>query len=150
MRSSSWSRRRRGSKLVTQPTRALAGANAVSTYSLAPSGTLNSIATVATGQSATCRITSAQEAYFASNAGSSNVSSFAEQVFSGQVSLLGATPTDPGTVDAAPSAGGQFLYVQTGATGTVDEFQVGPGGSLSAIGSELVPGAIGGEGIVAF
>jgi 6-phosphogluconolactonase (cycloisomerase 2 family) len=127
-----------------------AGTNAVSTYSLTPSGTLNSIATVATGQSATCWITAAQGAYFASNAGSAKVSSFAEQVFSGQLSLLGATPTDPGTVDAAPSAGGQFLYVQTGGTGTVDEFQVGPGGSLAAVGSVVVPGAVGGEGIVAF
>jgi len=127
-----------------------AGTNAVSTYSLTPNGTLNSIATVATGQSATCWIASAQGSYFASNAGSAKVSSFAEQVFSGQLSLLGATPTDPGTVDAAPSTGGQFLYVQTGGTGTVDEFQVGPGGSLAAVGSVLVPGAVGGEGIVAF
>ena len=127
-----------------------AGTNAVSTYSLTPNGTLNSIANVATGQSATCWITSAQGAYFASNAGSANVSSLAEQVFSGQLSLLGTTPTDPGTVDAAPSVGGQFLYVQTGGTGTVDEFQVGPGGSLAAVGSVLVPGAVGGEGIVAF
>jgi 6-phosphogluconolactonase (cycloisomerase 2 family) len=126
-----------------------AGTNAVSTYFLAPSGTLSSIATVATGQSATCWITSAQGAYYASNAGSAKISSVAEQVFSGQLSLLGATPTDPGTVDAAPSTGGQFLYVQTGGTGTVDEFQVGPGGSLVAVGSVLVPGAVGGEGIVA-
>jgi hypothetical protein len=80
----------------------------------------------------------------------SQVSSFAEQVFSGQLSLRGATPTDPGTVDAAPSAGGQFLYVQTRGSGTVDEFQVGPGGSLVAVGSVIVPGALGGEGIVAF
>jgi len=71
-------------------------------------------------------------------------------VFSGQLSLLGATPTDSGTVDAAPSTGGQFLYVQTGGTGTVEEFQVGPGGSLAPVGSVLVPGAVGGEGIVAF
>ena len=112
-----------------------AGTNAVSTYSLTPDGTLSSIATVATGQSATCWITSAQGAYFASNAGSATISGFAEQVFSGQLSLLGATPTDAGTVDAAPSAGGQFLYIQTGGTGTIDEFQVDPNGSLAAIGS---------------
>jgi hypothetical protein len=40
--------------------------------------------------------------------------------------------------------------VQTGATGTLDEFLVGPGGSLSAIGSVPVPSGVGGEGIVAF
>ena len=57
-----------------------AGTNAPSTYSLAPNGTLNSIATVGTGQSATCWFTSAQGTFFASNAGSAKVSIFAEQV----------------------------------------------------------------------
>jgi len=32
----------------------------------------------------------------------------------------------------------------------VDEFGVGAGGSLTPIGSVTVPGAVGGEGIVAF
>jgi 6-phosphogluconolactonase (cycloisomerase 2 family) len=126
-----------------------AGTNALSSYALASNGTLTPIRTVATGQSATCWVATAQGAFFTSNAGSANVSRFAEQL-SGNLTLLGTTGTDPGTVDAAPSAGGQFLYVQTGGTGTLDEFQVGPGGSLSGIGSVLVPGAVGGEGIVAF
>jgi 6-phosphogluconolactonase (cycloisomerase 2 family) len=125
-----------------------AGTNAVSTYSLNWNGIATPIATVATGQSATCWIATAQGAFFASNAGSGTLSSVAEQS-SGTVSLLGATGTDPGTVDAAPSSWGQYLYVQTGGTGTVDEFQVGPGGELTRIGSVLVPGAVGGEGIVA-
>ena len=126
-----------------------AGTNALSTYSLASNGTLTSINTVATGQAATCWVATAQGAFFASNAGSANVSRFAEQL-SGKLTLLGTTGTDPGTVDAAPSAGGQFLYVETGGTGTLDEFQVGPDGSLSGVGSQIVPGAVGGEGIVAF
>jgi hypothetical protein len=57
------------------------------------------------------------------------------------------TGTDPGTVDAASAAG--FLYVQTGGNGIVDEFAIGTGGSLTKIGSVTVPGAAGGEGIVA-
>ncbi|HTU37949.1 MAG TPA: beta-propeller fold lactonase family protein [Acidimicrobiales bacterium] len=126
-----------------------AGTNALTTYVVVPNGTLIPISTVATGQSATCWVATAQGAFFASNAGSANVSSFAEHL-NGQLALLGATGTDPGTVDAAPSAGGQFLYVQTGGTGTVDEFEVGPGGSLTGLGSVLVPGAVAGEGIVAF
>jgi hypothetical protein len=69
---------------------------------------------------------------------------------SGTVSLIGGTPTDPGTVDASAGAGGRFLYVQTGGNGIVDEFAVGAGGSLTEIGSVTVPGAVGGEGIVAF
>jgi len=53
-------------------------------------------------------------------------------------------------VDASAAAGGRFLYVQTGAAGIVDEFSVGATGSLTEIGSVTVPGAVGGEGIVAF
>ena len=55
----------------------------------------------------------------------------------------------PGTVDAAASPGGQFLYVQTGGSGIVDEFPVHASGSLTELGSVTVAGAVGGEGIVA-
>lgn len=126
-----------------------AGTNALSTYALTPSGALIPLATVATGQTATCWVATAQGSFFVSNAGSASVSSFAEQL-DGQIQLVGQTNTDPGTVDAAPSLAGQYLYVQAGGNGSVDEFQVGPGGSLTGIGSVLVPGAAGGEGIVAF
>ena len=68
----------------------------------------------------------------------------------GQLTLLGKTTTDPGTVDASASANGQFLYVQTGGNGIVDEFQVNANGSLTEIGSVTVAGSVGGEGIVAF
>jgi hypothetical protein len=125
-----------------------AGTDALSTYTLAPNGTVNPIDTVLTGQSATCWVTGAQGSLFASNAGSADVSRFEEQP-SGELTLTGTTPTDPGTVDAAASSDQQFLYVQTGGNGIVDEFRVGPGGSLTGIGSVLVPGAAGGEGIVA-
>jgi hypothetical protein len=126
-----------------------AGTNALSTYALAPNGTVSAIDTVLTGQSATCWVTGAQGSFFASNAGSASISRFEEQP-SGDLTLAGATGTDPGTVDAAASQDQQFLYVQTGGNGIVDEFHVGPGGSLSAIGSAVVPGGAGGEGIVAF
>ena len=39
--------------------------------------------------------------------------------------------------------------MQTGGNGVVDEFAVGAGGTLTAVGSVTVPGAAGGEGIVA-
>ena len=61
-----------------------------------------------------------------------------------------ADGTDPGTVDASASAHGQFLYVQTGGNGIVDEYHVNTNGSLTEIGSVTVAGAVGGEGIVAF
>jgi 6-phosphogluconolactonase (cycloisomerase 2 family) len=125
-----------------------AGPDAVAEFSLNPNGTLTHISTVTTGQGATCWIASAQGYFYASNAASASVTGIAEGP-DGPLSSLGNTRTGGGTVDAAASAGGRFLYVQTGATGTVDEFQVGDAGTLSEIGSVTVPGAVGGEGIVA-
>jgi 6-phosphogluconolactonase (cycloisomerase 2 family) len=125
-----------------------AGTNAVSTFTLASNGTLSPVDTVPTGQSATCWVAAAQGYFYASNAGSGSLSTYQEQP-SGQLTLLGDTGTGSGTVDAASSGDGRYLYVQTGGTGTVDEFKVGTGGSLTAIGSTIVPGAAGGEGIVA-
>jgi hypothetical protein len=121
----------------------------LTTYVLQPNGTVAAIDTVLDGQAATCWVTGVQGSFFASNAGSADLSHFQEQPSSGVLALAGETPTDAGTVDAAASSDQQFLYAQTGANGIVDEFQVGAGGSPTAIGSVTVPGAIGGEGIVA-
>jgi DNA-binding beta-propeller fold protein YncE len=122
---------------------------ALATFSLGPNGAVSLIDSVGTGQPATCWVAPAQGFFFASNAGGPSVSGY-QGTFSGQLTLLGKTTTDPGPVDASASQGGQFLYVQTGGSGIVDEFQVNPGGSLTEIGSVTVPGAAGGEGIVAF
>ena len=67
----------------------------------------------------------------------------------GSLSLLGDTSTDAGTVDAAASPDGRFLYVQTGGSGIVDEFSIGAAGGLTEVGSVTVPGGTGGEGIAA-
>jgi hypothetical protein len=125
-----------------------AGTNALSSFTLASDGTLTPVDSVATGQQATCWVARDGGVDFASNAGSANVSAVASGP-RGQLTLLGQTSTDPGTVDAAVAPGGRFLYVQTGGNGIVDEFAVGAGGSLTAIGSVTVPGAVGGEGITA-
>ena len=66
---------------------------------------------------------------------------------SGQLSLLGATATDPGTVDGSVSSDGHYLYVQTGGNGIVDEFKINANGSLTKVGSVVVAGAAGGQGI---
>jgi 6-phosphogluconolactonase (cycloisomerase 2 family) len=125
-----------------------AGTNAVSTFWLHADGTLASISTVDTGQVATCWIAQAQGYFYASNAGGPNLSTVVDG-HHGALSLLGSpTTTDPGTVDAAATPNGQFLYVQTGLHGIVDEFTVDANGALSGIGSVSVPGADGGEGIV--
>ncbi len=123
---------------------------AVATFALSPNGTVTQLDLVPTGKAATCWIAPAGGFYYASNAGTADLSGYQENSGSGALSLVGATATDPGTVDAAASSDGQFLYVQTGANGIVDEFHVNGNGTLSEVGSVTVPGAVGGEGIVAF
>jgi len=125
-----------------------AGTNALATFRLAADGTISPLASVATGQAATCWVTAAGSFFYVSNAGSGTVSVVASGP-GGALSLLGATPTDAGTIDAAATPDGSFLYVQAGAQGKVDAFRVNTDGSLSAIGAVAVPGAVGGEGIVA-
>jgi 6-phosphogluconolactonase (cycloisomerase 2 family) len=125
-----------------------AGTNSLASFRLNDDRTLAPLHAVATGQAATCWVVAAGSAFYASNAGSASLSGV-QAGPAGQLSLLGSTPTDAGTVDAAVTANGRFLYVQAGAQGNVDAFRVNGDGSLSAIGSVTVPGAAGGEGIVA-
>jgi DNA-binding beta-propeller fold protein YncE len=126
-----------------------AGPNALATFTISGHGTLTQLDAVGTGQAATCWVAPAGSFLFASSAGSAAESGFTDAA-DGQLTLLGATATDAGTVDASAAAGGQFLYVQTGGAGIVDEYAVGAGGALSQQGEVTVPDAVGGEGIVAF
>ena len=125
-----------------------AGTNAVATFAVSPAGRLSELASAATGESATCWVTASQSLLFASNAGSASVTSLAVGP-AGSLNLLGQTSTDAGTVDSAATPDGRFLYVQAGGNGNVDAFAVGSGGTLTEVGSVTVPGAAGGEGIVA-
>ena len=125
------------------------GTDTVATFAIGPDGTLTQLGSAPTGQAATCWITAAPDGtLYASNAGSGTESSLSTQP-DGTVTLLGTTPTDVGTVDAAASSDGQYLYVQAGGPGNVDAYRINPGGSLTETGSVTVPGAVGGEGIVA-
>jgi 6-phosphogluconolactonase (cycloisomerase 2 family) len=125
------------------------GTDTVAAFAIAPDGSLTQLGSAATGQVATCWITAAPGGtLYASNAGSGTESTLSTQP-DGAVTLLGATPTDAGTVDAVASSDGQYLYVQAGGPGNVDAYRINPGGSLTETGSVTVPGAAGGEGIVA-
>jgi DNA-binding beta-propeller fold protein YncE len=121
-----------------------AGPNAVATFNLDRRGALTPIAQAPTGQAATCWIVNVNGRLYVSNAGSGTVS-----VFDGALRPIALTATRGGTVDAAASSDGRFLYVQTGADGGVDAFRVGSDGKLAPAGSVTVPGAVGGEGIAA-
>lgn len=125
-----------------------AGTNSVATFQLDRRGVLHGVDREATGQSATCWIVGSRDRFFASNAGSGTVSAY-RVGFDGHLSSLGTIGTDPGTVDAAVSANGRYLYVQAGKAGQVDAFRIARDGSLTPLGSVNVPGAVGGEGIVA-
>lgn len=123
-----------------------AGPSAIVTFAVNGDGSLTQLARAATGQAAACWIVVDGAHAYTSNAGSASLSGYRLGA-GGSLTALGNTATDKGTVDAATAGG--FLYVQTGATGTVDEFRMNADGSLTPIGSALVPGAVGGEGIVA-
>jgi 6-phosphogluconolactonase (cycloisomerase 2 family) len=125
-----------------------AGPNAVATFDLHHDGRVTALDTAATGQAATCWIVFAGGTFYASNAGSGTVSAY-RPGRDGTLTALGTTATDAGTVDAAASADGRHLYVQTGAKGIVDAYRINADGSLTATGSATVLGSAGGEGIAA-
>jgi 6-phosphogluconolactonase (cycloisomerase 2 family) len=111
-----------------------AGTSSVTTYAIGADGTLTDPKSQSDGQVALCWIERVGQFYFVSNTGSNTLSSFAVGP-DGQPALLAtvAATTHPGPIDLASS--GNFLYAETGITGTVDEFAVGSDGSLTPIGS---------------
>jgi 6-phosphogluconolactonase (cycloisomerase 2 family) len=124
-------------------------AGALASFQLRESGVIDQLDVVPSEQIATCWVVQARGHFYTSNPGSASLSTFQSSAGGQLLTLLGDTPTDGGTVDAAASGDGRFIYVQTGAAGIVDEFSVGAKGALSEIGSVTVPGAVGGEGIAA-
>ena len=125
-----------------------AGPSAVSTYSLAPDGSLTLLGTTLTHQAATCWISSYGNLLVASNAGSGSVSSLTATATA--PSFVGNTAAGAGTVDASFTPDGAELYVQGGKLGQISAFTVGSGGALTSVGTVTVPNAVGGEGIVAW
>jgi 6-phosphogluconolactonase (cycloisomerase 2 family) len=125
-----------------------AGPSALATFTLNRDGTITQLDSLASGQTGLCWVAPAGSLFFTGNTGANSTSGYQTNT-SGELTLLGATPTDPGTVDASASSNGRFLYVQTGGHGIVDEFQVNANGSLTQIGSVTVAGSAGGQGIAA-
>jgi len=126
-----------------------AGTNSLASFALGDNGTVEQLDSVPTGQEATCWVARAGRHFYVSNAASASISNFQSSEGGQLLTLLGNTETDPGTVDAAVSGNSRFLYVQTGGAGVVDEFAIGAQGALTKIAAITVPGAVGGEGIVA-
>ena len=126
-----------------------AGPSNLADFELLSNGELAQLDVVPTAQAATCWVVRAAGRFYASNAGSGSLSDFQESAKGNLLTEFAQTPTDAGTVDAAVPSGDNYLYVQAGGEGKVDEYSIGAAGALTAIGSVTVPGAVGGEGIVA-
>lgn len=125
-----------------------AGPSALETFTLNTNGTVSPIDSLASGQTGLCWVAPAGDLFFTGNTAANSTSGYTSSS-TGVLALLGATPTDAGTVDASATPDGRFLYVQTGGNGIVDEFQVSDNGSLNEIGTATVSGAVGGQGIAA-
>lgn len=120
-----------------------AGGSVVSTYAIGADGTVTHVGSQADNQAALCWIAAVGGSYYAANAGSGSVSGYRVDE-AGQPSLIVdptfATPgvvatTDGGTVDLIGSPDGRFLYVETGAHGTVGEYRVNANGTLTPLGT---------------
>ena len=123
-----------------------AGPSALASFALNFTGNATLLDSVATEQKGACWVVAAAGYYYTSNTGSASLTGF-QAGAGGVLTKLANTETHPGPVDAASV--GNFVYVQGGKEGTVDEFEVQDGGSLKSLGSVVVPGAAGAEGIVA-
>lgn len=125
-----------------------AGPNAVASFAVGRAGRLVQLDSAATGQAGTCWIVGTRGTFYASNAGSGTLSLYRTSV-RGVLTGRGTASTDAGTVDAAASSDGRYLYVQTGGAGIIDAYRINPDGSLTQTGTVTAPGAIGAEGIAA-
>ncbi len=89
--------------------------------------------------------------YYVANTGSNTLSAYRIDR-SGKPTLVGATgvvaTTEAGPIDLAAPSEGNFLYGETGTTGTVDAYRIGDDGMLTKLGvvTGLPPGI---EGIAA-
>jgi 6-phosphogluconolactonase (cycloisomerase 2 family) len=125
-----------------------AGPNAVATFVIDKDDTLIPSEQVPTGQAATCWIITVGTTLYASNAGSATLTEIRDAPHT-PLSVLGNAAAGAGTVDAAATPDGRFVYAQGGAAGTVTASRVAGDGTLTAIDEVTVPGAPGAEGIVA-
>jgi 6-phosphogluconolactonase (cycloisomerase 2 family) len=130
-----------------------AASSNLSSYAVDSDGSLTYGSSAPDGQAALCWVTAAGSYFYGANAGSANLSVFAENAL-GHLSLVSANSgiaasTDGGPIDLATSAGGSYLYSQNGGAGTIDEFAVNGDGSLTSLGSVTGLGGTGMEGIVA-
>ena len=117
----------------------------LTTYAINGNGTLADPQSVSDGQAALCWVVRARGYYYVANTMSNTLSAYRISQ-SGTPTLLSAVAavTEAGPIDLATS--GPYLYGQTGAAGTLDEYRVHRDGTLEKIG--VITGLpVGQEGI---
>ena len=132
-------------------------ASAISSYVVAPNGTMTPISTsVPTLGAASCwnAVTPNGEWVYTSNAGSSTISGFTIATNGTLTALpgtiLGTNPTGATNLDIAISADGNFLYSLDGKIGMISIFGIGPDGLLTNLGTVGgLPANVGFNGIAA-
>jgi 6-phosphogluconolactonase (cycloisomerase 2 family) len=125
-----------------------AGTSSLETFTVNDDNTITPVgAPVGDTQAALCWVTSAASYQYTSNTASGSISQF-RVMHDGSVALVNPTAAIniPGATDSG-AAGGSFLYVQSGTTGTVHVFAIGAGGSLTRIQVISVPDGDDQEGI---
>lgn len=123
----------------------------LSTYQVNSNETLTLInAGTPDGQAAACWVATARDNYYAANAGSGTLSQY-QIADNGTVTLKNpvAAAGIPGAVDMAVSADQHFLYAQSGASSSIRGFAVNADGSLTLVGSWIIPDGGSQEGIAA-
>jgi 6-phosphogluconolactonase len=132
-------------------------ASAISSYAVAPSGTLTPISTsVPTLGAASCwnAVTPNGEWVYTSNAGSSTISGFTiahnGTLIALPATIEGTNPTGATNLDIAISADGKFLYSLDGKIGMISTFGIQPDGTLLNLGTVGgLPENVGFNGIAA-
>jgi 6-phosphogluconolactonase (cycloisomerase 2 family) len=127
-----------------------AGTSSLETFTVNANNTIAPVRSpVSDIQAALCWVTPARGYEYTSNTGSGSVSQF-RVGGDGTVVLVNAIAASkiPAATDSA-TAGGRFLYVQSGTSGAVHAFSIGAGGSLTRIQIANVPGGASQEGIAA-
>jgi 6-phosphogluconolactonase len=128
---------------VSEAAEGMDGAGSVSSYLSGPAGALRPVSpTVAALGTATCWVLPSPDGrrIFATNTGSDTISTFTV-AFEGGLTLLDpqAAQTDDGPIDMALTAEGRFLYVLNGTAGSIGDYRVESGATLTSL-----PGSNGG------
>ena len=129
---------KQGTIYVSEAAGGAPGASVVSSYHVSESGMIELVTgSVSAGQTAACWVvvTNNEKYVYATNTGSSNVSSFTPAKGGLMVleAIAGATGAGSSPIDAALSVNSKFMYVLNAGINTISVFEVAADGSLDLL-----------------